>query len=88
MTCERNGPVLLHRNIPFTETPHMYIYILNFCTPLCCNSSLKGAFPLGEMNGNFAAKFIWACAFLFVYSLAGKIFLFEIVKMNLINLCR
>ena len=48
-----------------------------------CNSSL--GFPLGEMNSDFAAKFIWACAFLFVYSLAGKIFLFKIVKMNLIN---
>ena len=86
MKCERNDSVLLHRNIHFTETPHMCIYILNFCTPLRCNSSLKGGFPLGEMNDNFAAKFIWACAFLFVYSLAGKIFLFEVVKMNLINL--
>ena len=37
------------------------------------------------MNGDFAAKFIWACAFLFVYSLAGEIFLFKIVKMNLTN---
>ena len=24
----------------------------------------KGGFPLGEMNGDFAAIFIWACAFL------------------------
>ena len=32
------------------------------------------------MNGDFAAKFIWACAFLFVYTLAGKTFLFKIVK--------
>ena len=38
------------------------------------------------MNGDFAAKFIWACAFLFVYNLAGEIFLFKIVKMNLTNL--
>ena len=37
------------------------------------------------MNGNFAAEFIWASAFLFVYSLAGEIFLFKIVKMNLTN---
>ena len=37
------------------------------------------------MNGDFAPKFIWACAFLFVYSLAGEIFLFKIVKMNLTN---
>ena len=29
-----------------------------------------------------------ACAFLFVYSLAGEIFLFKIVKMNLTNLQR
>ena len=37
------------------------------------------------MNGDFAAKFIWACAFLFVYSLAGAIFLFQIVKTDLTN---
>ena len=37
------------------------------------------------MNGDFPAKFICACAFLFAYSLAGEIFLFEIVKMNLTN---
>ena len=37
------------------------------------------------MNGDFATKFIWAGTFLFVYSLAGEIFLFKIVKMNLIN---
>ena len=37
------------------------------------------------MNGDFTAKFIWACTFLFVYSLAGKIFLSKIVKMNLIS---
>ena len=47
-------------------------------TPLC-------GFPLGEMSGDFAAKFIWACAFLFVYSLAGEIFLFKIIKMDLTN---
>ena len=45
----------------------------------------KGGFPLGEMNGDFAAKFIWACAFLFVYSLDGEIFLFKKVKMDLTN---
>ena len=45
----------------------------------------KGRFPLGEMSGDFAAKYIWACAFLFVYSWAGKIFLFKIVKMDLTN---
>ena len=37
------------------------------------------------MNGDFAAKFIWACAFLFFYSLAGEIFLFKIVKTYLTN---
>ena len=46
-------------------------------------TTFKGGFPLGKMSGNFAAKFIWTCAFLFVYSLAGKIFLFKIVKMDL-----
>ena len=40
------------------------------------------------MNDDFAAKFIWASAFLFVYSLAGEIFLFKIIKMNLTNLRR
>ena len=40
---------------------------------------------VGEMSGDFAEKFIWACAFLFVYSLAGEIFLFKIVKMDLTN---
>ena len=45
----------------------------------------KGGSPLGEMSGDFAAKFIWACAFLFVYSSAGKIFLFKVVKMNITN---
>ena len=45
----------------------------------------SGGFPLGEMNGYFAVKFFWACAFLFVYSLAGEIFLFKIVKMDLTN---
>ena len=44
-----------------------------------------GGFPLGEINGDFAAKFIWTCAFLFVYSFAGEIFLFKMVKMNLTN---
>ena len=37
------------------------------------------------MSGDFAAKFIWACAFLFVYSLAGEIFLLKIVTMDLTN---
>ena len=37
------------------------------------------------MNDDFAAKFISACTFLFVYSFAGKIFIFKTVKMNLIN---
>ena len=49
------------------------------------DSNPKGRFPLGEMSGDFAAKFILACAFLFVYSLAGEIFLFKIVKMDLSN---
>ena len=35
------------------------------------------------MNDNFAAKFIWACAFLFACSLAVEKFLFKIGKMNL-----
>ena len=65
---------------------HTFTYVYyNFHTPLPCNCSLKGGFPLGKMNGDLPAKFIWECAFLFVYSLAGKIFLFIIVKMNLIN---
>ena len=37
------------------------------------------------MNGDFATKFIWAGTFLFVHSLAGEIFLFKIVKLNLTN---
>ena len=37
------------------------------------------------MNGELAAKFIWACAFLFVCSLAGEILLFKIVKTDLTN---
>ena len=37
------------------------------------------------MSGDFAAKFIWTCAFLFVYSLASEIFLFKIVEMDLAN---
>ena len=37
------------------------------------------------MSGDFAAKFISACAFLFVYSLAGEIFLLKIVTMDLTN---
>ena len=48
-------------------------------------SETKGGFPLGEMSGGIASKFIFACAFLFVYSLAGEIFLFKIVKMDLTN---
>ena len=85
MICETNGPMLLHRNIHFTKTPHIYICILNFRATLPSNSSLKIGFPLGERNGDFAAKFIWACAFLFVCSLAGTIFLIKVVKMNVIN---
>ena len=41
MKCETNDLVLLHGNIHFTETPRIYMCILNFCTPLSCNSSLK-----------------------------------------------
>ena len=37
------------------------------------------------MSGNFATKFIWACVFVFINSLAGEIFLFKIVKMDLTN---
>ena len=49
------------------------------------NHRFKDGFPLGEMNGDLATKFIWACVFLYVYNLAGVIFLFKIVKMNLAN---
>ena len=49
----------------------------------------KGGFLLGNLNNDFAAKFIWVCAALFAYSLAGEIFLLKIVKiMNLTNLQR
>ena len=37
------------------------------------------------MKSNFAAKFVWACAFSFAYSLAGEKFLFKVVKMDLTN---
>ena len=37
------------------------------------------------MSSDIARKFIWACAFLFVYILAGETFLFKIVKMDLTN---
>ena len=55
----------------------MFYYI-----PTLMLKDVKGGFPLGEMNGDFAAKFIWACPFFLVYNLAGEIFLFKIVKMN------
>ena len=45
-----------------------------------------GGFALSKMNVDFAKTFIWACAFLFVYSLAGERFLSKVVKMNLSNL--
>ena len=35
------------------------------------------------MTNNFAVKYIWACAVGFISRLAGEIFLFKIVKMNL-----
>ena len=41
MKCQTNDTVLLHENIHFSETPYIYICILNFCTPLSCNSSIK-----------------------------------------------
>ena len=37
------------------------------------------------MSSDFAAKFVSACVFFFAYSLAGEIFLFKIVKMDLTN---
>ena len=37
------------------------------------------------MHSDYVAKFSWACTFLFVYSLAGEIFHFKIVKMSLTN---
>ena len=40
------------------------------------------------MSGHFVVKFIRACTFLFVYSLAGEIFVFKLVKMHLTNLQR
>ena len=49
---------------------------------------IKAGFLLGEVNGDFAAKFVWACTFLFVYSLTGEIFFFKVVKINLTNLLR
>ena len=58
---------------------------INRHTPRHRHEYTKGGFPLGEMNGDFVAKFIWACTFLFVYSLAGEIFLFKIVKTDLTN---
>ena len=50
---------------------------------LCFDWSI--GFPLAKMNGDFAAKFIWACTFLFVYSLAGEFFLFKIIKIDVTN---
>ena len=44
--------------------------------------SVKGGFPLGKMNGDFAAKYMWVCKFLYVHSLAGEIFLVKIVKID------
>ena len=41
MKCETNDPVLLDGNLHFSETPHIYICILNFRTPLSCNCSFK-----------------------------------------------
>ena len=41
MKCKTNNPVLLHWNINFSDTQHIYKCILIFCTPLSCNSSLK-----------------------------------------------
>ena len=44
----------------------MFYYI-----PTLMLKDVKGGFPLGEMNGDFAAKFIWACPFfLFIVWLA------------------
>ena len=48
-------------------------------------AALKDGLPLGKINGDFAAKFIWTYTFLFVYSLASEIFHLTIVKMNLTN---
>ena len=58
---------------------------LKNCNSCCFNDIIKGTLSLGKMNGNFAVKFIWGCMFLFVYCLAGKRFLYKIVKMNLTN---
>ena len=38
---QTTNPVLLHGNIHFSETPHIYKCMLNFCTLLSCNSLLK-----------------------------------------------
>ena len=85
MECETNSPVWLYRNIHFTETPHIYICTPNFRTPLPWNSSLKRGFPFVEMTGDFAAKFIWACTFLFVYSLAEKKLFAKLLRTTMLK---
>ena len=35
------------------------------------------------MTGDFAAKYIWACALTFACSVSGETFLFKIISMNL-----
>ena len=55
-------------------------------------NSLKGGlrgltddgFPLDETKGDFAAKFIWAYTFFFVYSFIGEIILFKRKKLPLL----
>ena len=49
---------------------------------------IEGGLTLGEMTGNFVARYIRACPLSCVYSLSGEIFFFKIVKMNLTNLRR
>ena len=38
---QTTNPVMLHGNIHFSETTHIYKCILNFCTLLSCNFLLK-----------------------------------------------
>ena len=58
-------------------------YLQNFTS--IKQAALKDGLPLGKINGDFAAKFIWSYTFLFLYSLAIEIFHLKIVKMNLTN---
>ena len=49
------------------------------------NGFLLRRISIRRNERRFDAKFIWAYAFLFVYSLASEKFIFKMVKMNLTN---